>query len=265
MGVGSLDTGVLLANNIDAILPWNASTNAERGSAIDLGRATTGQFKNLYLSGGLKVSNSSYDTGATVTTSVSGDLITGLADTALRFYDGGDAIIPRSTADAARNGTTDLGASNSRFKKLYLSSGVQFGTTDAAAELLDDYEEGTCDLTWSDGTNNSTVVTNKYTKVGRIVTVSGYVAGNVSGLTGTAVAKIAGFPFAFSDYGSFAVKLRYIDSPTGCIGIVGNHVNSGSVAQLSFIVDNGNYVDVLVSDLSTSSNDTYFNITYTTT
>jgi hypothetical protein len=51
MGVGSLDTGVLLANNIDAILPWNASTNAERGSAIDLGRATTGQFKNLYLSG----------------------------------------------------------------------------------------------------------------------------------------------------------------------------------------------------------------------
>ena len=59
MGVGSLDTGVLLANNIDAILPWNASTNAERGSAIDLGRATTGQFKNLYLSGGVYANNAS--------------------------------------------------------------------------------------------------------------------------------------------------------------------------------------------------------------
>jgi hypothetical protein len=58
MGVGSLDTGVLLANNIDAILPWNASTNAERGSAIDLGRATTGQFKNLYLSGSTIVNGS---------------------------------------------------------------------------------------------------------------------------------------------------------------------------------------------------------------
>jgi hypothetical protein len=57
MGVGSLDTGVLLANNIDAILPWNASTNAERGSAIDLGRATTGQFKNLYLSGFINAGN----------------------------------------------------------------------------------------------------------------------------------------------------------------------------------------------------------------
>ena len=160
--------------------------------------------------------------------------------------------------------TVDLGVSSGRFKDLYLSGGAYLGGV-ASANLLDDYEEGTCDLTWSDGTNNSTVVTNKYTKVGRIVTVSGYVSGNVSGLTGTAVAKIAGFPFAFSDYGSFAVKLRYIDSPTGCIGIVGNHVNSGSVAQLSFIIDNGNYVDVLVSDLSTNSNDTYFNITYTAT
>jgi len=50
MGVGSLDTGVLLANNIDAILPWNASTNAERDAAIDLGRSS-GRFKDLYLSG----------------------------------------------------------------------------------------------------------------------------------------------------------------------------------------------------------------------
>jgi hypothetical protein len=50
MGVGSLDTGVLLANNIDAILPWNASTNAERDNAIDLGRSG-GRFKDLYLSG----------------------------------------------------------------------------------------------------------------------------------------------------------------------------------------------------------------------
>jgi hypothetical protein len=52
MGVGSLDTGVLLANNIDAILPWNASTNAERDNAIDLGRSG-GRFKDLYLSGGV--------------------------------------------------------------------------------------------------------------------------------------------------------------------------------------------------------------------
>ena len=57
MGIGSLDTGVLLANNIDAILPWNASTNAERDAAIDLGRSI-GRFKNLYLSGTAYVATS---------------------------------------------------------------------------------------------------------------------------------------------------------------------------------------------------------------
>jgi hypothetical protein len=199
----------------------------------------------------------------------------GSGNTGLLFYNTATAIYPRTAAGAQSNGAIDLGGASDRFKDLYLSgdviapnivasNGIFLGGT-SIDNRLDDYEEGTCDLTWSDGTNNSTVVTNKYTKVGRIVTVSGYVAGNVSGLTSTAVAKIAGFPFAFSDYGSFAVKLRYIDSPTGCIGIVGDHANSGSVAQLSFIIDNGNYVDVLVSDLSTNSNDTYFNITYTAT
>jgi hypothetical protein len=57
MGIGSLDTGVLLANNIDAILPWNASTNAERDAAIDLGRSA-GRFKDLYLSGTAYVATS---------------------------------------------------------------------------------------------------------------------------------------------------------------------------------------------------------------
>ena len=51
MGIGSLDTGVLLANNIDAILPWNASTNAERDNAIDLGRSA-GRFDDIYATNG---------------------------------------------------------------------------------------------------------------------------------------------------------------------------------------------------------------------
>ena len=65
----------------------------------------------------------------------SDELIIGTADTGLRFYDGGDAIIPRSTSNGQRNGTTDLGASNALFKDLYLSgtaianSGFQVGTT----------------------------------------------------------------------------------------------------------------------------------------
>ena len=97
-------------------------------ATTDLGLSDV-RFKDLYLSSSIKLSNSSYDTGATVTTSISGDLITGQADTGLRFYDGGDAIIPRSTSDGQRNGTTDLGASNARFKDLYLSGGLRGDTT----------------------------------------------------------------------------------------------------------------------------------------
>ncbi|MCP4930180.1 MAG: hypothetical protein GY918_14085, partial [Gammaproteobacteria bacterium] len=195
----------------------------------------------------------------------------GKNDVNLLFDPAGPHVIPRGTNGGARDGAINLGSSTNRFKNLHLSGGVNFDdnptavTGNVSSKTLDDYEEGTCNLKWSDGTNHSTYVGNKYTKVGRLVTVSGYIAGNVSGLTGTAVAQIAGFPFAFSDYGSFAVKLRHIDSPTGCIGIVGEHINSGSSAQLSFIVDNGNYSSVLVSDLSINSNDTYFDITYITT
>ena len=54
----------------------------------------------------------------------SDELIIGTADTGLRFYDFGDAIIPRSTSNGTRDGTTDLGTSSNRFKNLYLSGGV---------------------------------------------------------------------------------------------------------------------------------------------
>ena len=53
MGIGSSDTGLLFANTVNAILPYNTTTFAERDNAIDLGRATVGRFKNLYLSGGV--------------------------------------------------------------------------------------------------------------------------------------------------------------------------------------------------------------------
>jgi hypothetical protein len=82
MGIGSLDTGVLLANNIDAILPWNSSTNAERDAAIDLGRSA-GRFKDLHLSGtaytnALGVGTTSPD--------VKLDIVDTAADVQLRVY-----------------------------------------------------------------------------------------------------------------------------------------------------------------------------------
>jgi hypothetical protein len=54
--VGNGDTAVRFAGDLDTIVPWNASTNALRDAAIDLGEAT-GRFKDLYLSGSARASS----------------------------------------------------------------------------------------------------------------------------------------------------------------------------------------------------------------
>ncbi|MHC4908066.1 MAG: hypothetical protein ACYTBW_07500 [Planctomycetota bacterium] len=48
--IGDGDTAIRFADDLDTIVPWNASTNALRDNAIDLGEAT-GRFKDLYLGG----------------------------------------------------------------------------------------------------------------------------------------------------------------------------------------------------------------------
>jgi len=54
----------------------------------------------------------------------SDDLYIGTGDTTIRFADGNDAIIPRGTAGAARDGAIDLGLSNNRFKDIYATNGT---------------------------------------------------------------------------------------------------------------------------------------------
>ena len=53
MGIGSSDTGLLFANTVNAILPFNANTFLERDNAIDLGRPTIGRFNDAYVTNGV--------------------------------------------------------------------------------------------------------------------------------------------------------------------------------------------------------------------
>lgn len=50
--VGSGDTGLLMNQTNDEIIPWNVSSNAARDNAVDLGDASH-RFKDLYLGGGI--------------------------------------------------------------------------------------------------------------------------------------------------------------------------------------------------------------------
>jgi hypothetical protein len=107
---------------------------------------------------------------------VSGDLVIDGAsgDAGLRFL--GSTVRPRDNG-ALSDGGIDLGASNGRFKDLYLSGGVYLGGT-GASNYLDDYEEGTYTVTATPSGSGSLTVDGAldelaYTKIGRLVTVTG--------------------------------------------------------------------------------------------
>jgi hypothetical protein len=79
-----------------------------------------------------------------------------------------NTLQPCTSVGGDSDNTLQLGDSNNRFKDLYLSGGVYLGGT-VAANLLDDYEEGTWTPTVAGGTAGYTVQTGRYTKIGNIV------------------------------------------------------------------------------------------------
>ena len=105
------------------------------------------------------------------------------------------AISPR-LGQANANGTVDLGASGRRFRNLYLSDGAYLGGT-AAANQLDDYEEGTFTPTLSGGatagTTTYSIQAGYYTKIGRMVHVTCMIS--YTSATGTGSYNIGGLPF----------------------------------------------------------------------
>jgi len=143
-------------------------------------------------------------------------LLIGSGATGLMFESGGNDIIPRNTDGSNSNGSTDLGSSTSRFKDLYLSGGVYLGGT-GSANKLDDYEEGTFTPTFVGSTGGTVTLgsafnTYAYTKIGRIVTITGRV--DVSGtpsLSGNLL--LQGLPFTsgnLTDQAGYTVQYGFI-------------------------------------------------------
>lgn len=98
------------------------------------------------------------------------------------------------------DGTKDIGASQNRFKDLYLSSGIYVGGT-GAANHLDDYEEGTWTPTIIGSSSNPTVnyasQIGTYRKVGKLLYLNFYVSANsLSG--GGGYIEIGGLPFGIT-------------------------------------------------------------------
>jgi hypothetical protein len=124
------------------------------------------------------------------------------ASTGIGLYSGSDLIL----------------ASNSTERVRVTSAGLTFNGDTAAANALDDYEEGTWTMGVSFGGASVGVTadnfTGTYTKIGRQVTVNGYFVLTSKG-SSTGSAKITGLPFTIVDGGSFySVPSLWLDDIT---------------------------------------------------
>ena len=193
-----------------------------------------------------------------------GNLYLGQGDTTIMFSASADAVLPKGTDGADRDGFINLGQNINRFKDLYLSGGVYLGGT-GSANYLSDYEEGT----WTPSVGGSAGYNSqvgKYTKVGNMVTVwfNQYLAAIGTGSTTT----ISGLPFAVSNIAEFNVngnQLSYFTGLNGTYTFVAAYVVRNATT-ISFVTVGGSGASSSSADTAVlqSNCDIYGNITYRT-
>ena len=129
--------------------------------------------------------------------------------------------------------------------------GIDFSATSGTgtSELFDDYEEGTWTPLFTDGTNNATMsIYNAgfYTKVGNLVTVSGYIeASSLGSMSGNV--KLAGLPFTTAGTGG---------AHTGSAAGWGNNLNITAGQVVGIMTDLGTTtISLKLWDASTGATD----------
>ena len=186
------------------------------------------------------------------------------------IYFNGSNINPTTGNPTVRtDGVLNLGQSTQRFKDLYLSGGVYLGGT-GAANLLDDYEEGTWTPVVADassGGNEATAFVDNgyYTKIGNIVHATCQLINiDTTGLTAGNDVFVTGLPFTAK---SIASSAYFVSSVLTTDVSFTNQV-------LARVPDNTNYVALvenatgavasskLISSLSSGSARLYFTVTY---
>jgi hypothetical protein len=202
-GVGNTTTG-------HAIYPDGRSFQSKSGN-------TVASFNRNTNDGGVLEFRKDGTTVGSIGTDAGYVHIANGGSTGLRFT--GTDIRPCTNTGANQDGNRDLGDANARFKDLYLSGGVYLGGT-AAANALDDYEEGSWTPTLiASGTNPTVTYTKqegKYTKVGNKVTLEFDLRFSAhSGGTGNAL--LGAFPFPNSATYSAGVfsHVQNITLPSG--------------------------------------------------
>tara|TARA_R110000772_G_scaffold267080_1_gene390406 strand:- start:72 stop:1301 length:1230 start_codon:yes stop_codon:yes gene_type:complete len=147
--VGTTDTTVYDNNSNTTAdnglnLRGDGKLDAARYNSIVLGLNRTGNDGTIvdFRKSGATVGSIASQSGPIAAYLGSSYATIGAGDTGLFFNPDNDHIVPViATSSATKDNAIDLGASSGRFKDLYLSGGAYLGGT-GAANLLDDYEEG---------------------------------------------------------------------------------------------------------------------------
>jgi hypothetical protein len=170
----------------------------------------------------------------------------------------GSASAPSITNDGDTNtgiyfpAADNIGfATNGVIRGRWTTDGLCFGSDTAAANALDDYEEGTFTPTVSDATsggNNAsgygTIREGRYVKIGSRVFIWVAVAKNGSvGMTGANGARITGLPFTNRTvtagwYTPLVCAFWEITLPTGN-GFFGNVISNSTVIEIRSNVSGG--------------------------
>jgi hypothetical protein len=183
--------------------------------------------------------------------SAGGGFITiGQDATNLQFHDALDAIYASDGA-TGRDNAIDLGAPLVRFKDLYLSGGVYVGGT-AAANHLDDYEEGTWTPTFdlTAGSLSGQSLSGTYVKIGRQVTLTLFASAGTS--SSASFGGFAGLPFTTENVnqkGSGILResatsgfaYEWVVNSNATTSVVRRYDNNGSISTSMFFVGSLTY------------------------
>jgi len=183
-----------------------------------------------------------------------GSIIFGRGDTALAYNDVLDAVYPIQADGNTRDNAIDLGRSSARFKNAYLSGSVYLGGT-AAANALDDYEEGTWTPTIVGGGTLSiaSITSANYTKIGNVVSLQCYIGGFTGG-DATNV-KMGGLPFTCKSNTFYMGSMNWnggdpdfynphVRVTGGSTEVQFRHTNDTAMAQTD--INNGHLIFTLV-------------------
>jgi hypothetical protein len=193
------------------------------------------------------------------------------------IYMNDTGVLPMS-AGSVTDGTRGLGGASNRWKDLYLSGGAYLGGT-AAANKLDDYEEGTWTPTYTTDATDfgsvtySSITSGRYTKIGNTVHLTGvlYTSAITLGSASGSV-RIGNLPFSVA--ASSVGQNSYIPLCIGEVsGFAGDYPSGGRTVPSTTVMDvnyrtaaNGTTTGLTPADFNTggSGNLIRFSVFYVT-